>query len=112
MSARPARASRLPGPRTWRSSAPDLSFERHRCHGSAMQSDSVAHVAIDDDRTALDHADRNPAVNLALDFVELYDVEHECLPRLGGMAADSNPLVDVALLHDDVGKDLERAIHR
>jgi hypothetical protein len=74
-----------------------------------VQPDAVAHVAVDDDRPALDHADRQPPVNLSFDRVELHDIEDERLAGRGRLPADASPLVRTILLHQYVREEPERA---
>ena len=92
--------------------APDLLFEQDWRQRAAEQPDAVTHVAVEDDRTAVDHADRKPVTQLTVGVVGDPDVEYQRLARNRCLAAHGNPLVVAALFHDHIGKDLQRAIRR
>ena len=69
-----------------------------------VQPDPVTHVAVEDDRAAVDHAHRKPVAQLTLVRVEQDDVEDQRLADNRGLAAHGNPLVVSVRFHDDIGK--------
>ena len=74
-----------------------------------MQPESVAQLAFDDYRPALDHAHRNTAANFSFGGVDLHDVENEGLTGAHRQPADPGPLAVAASFHYNIRENPERA---
>ena len=59
-------------------------------------------IAVDDDRLAVDHVDRESLTHFSLVHVAQYDVEHQGFSRQRCFAAERNPLVALAPLDDHI----------
>ena len=69
-------------------------------------------IAVDDDRLAVDHIDREPLAHFSLVHIAQYDVEHQGFSRQRCFAAERNPLVALAPLDDHIREYPEHAVSR
>ena len=69
-------------------------------------------IAVNDDRLAVDHVDRESLTHFPLVHVSQYDVEHQGFSRQRCFAAERNPLVALAPLDNHVREYPEHAVSR
>ena len=69
-------------------------------------------IAVDDDRLAVDHIDRESLAHFPLVDIGEHYVEHQGFSCQCCFAAERNPFVALALLDDHIRENPERAVSR
>jgi hypothetical protein len=87
-------------------------FEQNGRQIATLQPNSVTHIAVDDDRLTVNYIDRKSLAHLSHVRVGEDNVEHQGFTGHGRFAAEGNPFVTLALLHDHIRKYPEHAVSR